>query len=128
MKADPLHPPRTPWIRFKDAPPMWRRIVPDGVLVTIVTIDPGVGWHLSISFRRADGALSRYPTWDEIAHARRELLPNDRTFVMFLPPDEDYIAIHKTTFHLHEFPEARGVRSDERSRRRGPASVHRPGG
>jgi hypothetical protein len=49
--------------------------------------------------------LTRYPRWDEIAHARDELLPADIDFVMWLPRAGDYVALHDTTFHLHEHPE-----------------------
>ena len=59
----------------------------------------GMGWHMSIS--RPD----RYPSWDEIAKARYELMPKDITVVMFLPPPEEYINIHNCCFHLHEFEE-----------------------
>lgn len=40
------------------------------------------GWHLSIS--RPD----RYPSWDEVAKARYELLPKNLNVVMLLPPPE----------------------------------------
>lgn len=56
----------------------------------------GAGWHLSIS------STKRYPTWDEIAHARYELLPDDALMMMELPPKGEYINIHENTFHLHE--------------------------
>lgn len=81
-----------------------RRRVGDGELVACVAEEP-TGWHLSISHRDHRGELSRYPTWDEIAHARDELLPADVDFVMFLPKAGDYVALHATTFHLHEHPE-----------------------
>ena len=42
-------------------------------------------WHLSISCE------CRYPTWDEIADARYQLLPNDVYVAMFLPPPRDYV-------------------------------------
>ena len=62
-------------------------------------VDEDVGWHLSISCN------DRYPSWDEIAHARYELLPTEIEFVMHLPKPEDYINIHDYTFHLHELGE-----------------------
>jgi hypothetical protein len=83
---------------------VWRRKVHDGVLVAIVADEP-LGWHLSISHRDHHDELRRYPSWDEIAHARYELLPNDVDFVMHLPPPDEYVATHPTTFHLHEHPE-----------------------
>ncbi|KKK50042.1 hypothetical protein LCGC14_3129000, partial [marine sediment metagenome] len=56
----------------------------------------GAGWHLSIS------STKRYPTWDEIAHARYELLPDEILMMMELPPKGEYINIHENTFHLHQ--------------------------
>lgn len=61
-------------------------------------------WHLSISHP------NRYPTWDEIKHVRDELLPKDRTFVMFLPREGEYVNLHPNTFHLHEYREPHPVR------------------
>lgn len=55
-----------------------------------------MGWHMSISTN------DRYPTWDEIAKARYELLPKNITVVMILPPPEEYINIHNFCFQLHE--------------------------
>ncbi len=59
------------------------------------------GWHLSISHK------SRYPTWDEIAHARYELIPNEVTMAMLLPPTEEYVNLHQNTFHLWEVEDDR---------------------
>lgn len=56
------------------------------------------GWHISIS--RPD----RYPSWDEIAKARYELLPEEMMMVMLLPPPDEYINVHNHCFHLHELP------------------------
>lgn len=53
-----------------------------------------VGWHLSISH------LDRYPTWDEIAEARYDLIPNEVTMALLLPPQEKYLNIHSNCFHL----------------------------
>lgn len=82
---------------------VWRRDVLDGTLVAIVAEEPE-GWHLSISFRDHRHRLSRYPTWDEIRDARYDLLPADLDFVMHLPPPDEYVNVHATTFHLHEHP------------------------
>lgn len=107
----PLTRQRSPWENITDerldhellpCPASWhRRRVTDGVLLACVADEPA-GWHLSISFRDHRGRTNRYPTWDEIAHARDELLPADRAFVMFLPAAGEYVAVHDTTFHLHE--------------------------
>jgi hypothetical protein len=44
----------------------------------------------------------RYPTWDEIAHLRYKMLPQDRAYAMLLPNPKDYVAIAKNMFHLVE--------------------------
>ncbi|SIS88764.1 DUF7694 domain-containing protein [Alicyclobacillus vulcanalis] len=54
------------------------------------------GWHMSISHPE------RYPTWDEIREARYQLIPNDVTMAMLLPPKEEYVNVHPNCFHLHE--------------------------
>ena len=81
------------------------RNVSDGRLTACLAEEP-TGWHLSIS-HLSHGNRKRYPTWDEIAHARDELLPADMDFVMFLPKAGDYVSLHETTFHLHEYPDRR---------------------
>lgn len=87
---------------------IWWRNVGDGQLRVIIDEEP-MGWHLSISHakRGKKGELSpgRYPKWDEIAHARYQFLPDDIDFVMHLPREEDYVVLHDTTFHLHEYPD-----------------------
>lgn len=112
---------RSTWSEVGPAPLLpdgrvWQRAVHDGHLTVIVAIEP-IGpngtpaHHLSISHRTNHNPprLGRYPTWDEITHARYELLPDDLTFAMFLPPSSEYVAVHDTTFHLHQVdPEAIG--------------------
>jgi hypothetical protein len=101
---------RSPWLEhepmeFEGIPTRtFRREVGDGALWAFVAEEPQ-GWHLSISFRDKRNKLTRYPRWDEIAHARDELLPADLDFVMWLPKAGEYVALHDTTFHLHEHPE-----------------------
>jgi hypothetical protein len=67
-----------------------------GKLHIFVGFDNVEGWHLSISHPE------RYPTWDEIAKARYELVPDAVTMVMFLPPRAEYINIHNFCFQLRE--------------------------
>jgi len=67
----------------------------------IITGRGAAGWHLSISHP------TRYPTWDEVAEARYNLLPLNATIAMLLPPPSEYVNIHDTTFHLWEVPELR---------------------
>ena len=78
------------------------RAVQMGPCRVILSRDPsgragGLLWHLSIS------CSDRYPTWDEIKEARYRLLPNHLTFVMFLPPKEEYVNALQNCFHLHEY-------------------------
>ena len=111
MNHTPLRKQRSPWIGKPDmthdmlgfTAHWFQRMVGDGSLWACVCEEPE-GWHLSISFRNQQGKYTRYPSWDEIAHARYELLPNDVDFVMHLPPPDEYVALHETTFHLHEHP------------------------
>jgi hypothetical protein len=60
-------------------------------------------WHLSVSHTIRGTRAPRYPTWDELADARYTLLPDDIDVVMHLPPPSEYVAVHDTTFHLHEY-------------------------
>jgi hypothetical protein len=60
----------------------------------LVGFDQSIGFHLSISCK------DRYPTWDEVAHARYHLIPNEATMAFVLPPMEEYVNIHDYTFHL----------------------------
>jgi hypothetical protein len=64
------------------------------------------GWHMSISHRRSDAGHrpGRYPTWDEIRDARYEFCPAAATMAMLLPPKDEYVNTHATTFHLHQIP------------------------
>lgn len=71
--------------------------------VTVLVADEGTPeykitnrFHLSISHPH------RYPKWDEISDARYSLLPDNCTMMMYLPPTEEYVNLHKNCFHLHE--------------------------
>lgn len=81
---------------------IYDRRVGDGSLRAVRSVDAGRE-HLSISWA-PNGARQapRYPTWDEIADARDALLPPEMTFCMYLPKRGEYVAVHATTFHLHE--------------------------
>lgn len=116
MKHKPLSTIRSEWIEMQGGAQIiqgveakwFQRRCGDGILAACVSDEPIIGWHLSISFRDNKGRLSRYPRWDEIVHAREELLPHDLGFTMGLPRLDEYVALHDTTFHLHEeYPERR---------------------
>jgi hypothetical protein len=83
----------------------YQREVHDGHLSVFVGREPQ-GWHLSISHRTNEvkPRPARYPTWDEIADARYQFVPNEVTMAMLLPPREQYVNLHDTTFHLHQIP------------------------
>jgi len=85
---------------------VWRKEVEDGTLTLLRSKEEG--WHLSISFKEKEqwegGPMfeRRYPTWDEITEARYGFLPDKVHMVMHLPPKEEYVNLHETTFHLWE--------------------------
>jgi hypothetical protein len=82
---------------------VYRKEVADGVLNVLTSPDEGAGFHLSIS-HQVDGRPGRYPHWDEITEARDRFTPARLTFVMFLPPKDEYVNAHSTTFHLWSVP------------------------
>lgn len=62
----------------------------------IIVGHSAAGWHLSVS------CGSRYPTWDELAKARYELIQDEVTMAMLMPPKAEYVNLHPTTLHLWE--------------------------
>lgn len=80
------------------------RDVGDGHLTVFVGTIPGEGCHLSISHRTNHNPPrpGRNPRWSEIKEARYLFCPPDVTMAMLLPPEDEYINVHETTFHLHE--------------------------
>jgi hypothetical protein len=70
-----------------------------GAVRVIVGVEPVVGWHMSIS------TPYRNPTWEEIRQARYDLVPDEVTMAMLLPPKEEYINVHSFCFHLYQVPE-----------------------
>jgi hypothetical protein len=79
-----------------------------GNLIAMLGYEHG-RWHLSLSTKS-----KRYPTWDEIADARYDLVPREvADMAMVLPRPEDYVNI-ANVFHLWEvrdggLPIERGV-------------------
>src|SRR4051794_23643316 len=80
---------------------VYQKDLDDGHLTVIVGKEDGK-WHLSISHRTNDLQPGRYPTWDEIHEARYEFCPPKALIDMILPPKEEYVNFHPTTFHLWE--------------------------
>jgi hypothetical protein len=113
MERRPMERPRSAWVEQDGTSILgvgtrvWQRNVHDGHLTAMVAKEPA-GWHLSISHRTntAPPRPGRYPTWDEIADARYQLLPDQITVAMLLPPSSEYVNAHQTTFHLHEITDA----------------------
>ena len=58
-------------------------------------------WHLSIAHRH------RYPGWDEIADVRYELIPQEVTMALLLPPPGEYVNAHDCCFHLWQIDDRR---------------------
>lgn len=54
-------------------------------------------WHLSLSV-----SSPRYPTWDELADARYDLLPPHIDVALFLPPPWDYTNHHPHVLQMSE--------------------------
>lgn len=82
----------------------WQKDVADGYLEAFASPDEE-GFHLSICHKTMTNRPGRYPTWDEIYDARYRFAPLDKTMAMLLPPQDEYVNIHATTFHLWELRE-----------------------
>jgi hypothetical protein len=66
---------------------IFTRKLKDGELRSIVSCEPpDYLWHLTITHT---GRRTRYPTWEEITHARYELLPNKLVMALYLPSIEE---------------------------------------
>lgn len=92
---------------------IYQRDVEDGhlsVMVGAEASENGPRWHLSISHRTngRDPRPGRYPTWDEIKDARYRFMPGDITVAQILPPEDEYVNVHSTTFHLWQIEGDRG--------------------
>jgi hypothetical protein len=58
-------------------------------------------WHLSVA--RPD----RLPSWDEVADVRYELVPDDVTMALLLPPPDSYMNEHEFCLHLWQIEDRR---------------------
>lgn len=88
----------------------YQRNVEDGHLTVYVCAEirtQGPRWHLSISHRTngPNPQPGRYPTWDEIKDARYRFMPSGIYVAQILPPPDEFVSVHDTTFHLWEIPE-----------------------
>jgi len=75
------------------------RLFKMGKVKVIVDQHPAHGYTMSVSCR------DRYPTWDEVAHLRYALIPDEAKMAMMLPSREDYINLHNFCFILNEIKE-----------------------
>lgn len=83
----------------------YQRDLSDGHLTVLVSANDDGRWHMSISHRRdskSGPVPGRNPTWTEIRDARYLFMPPELTVAMLLPPKEEYVNLHGTTFHLWE--------------------------
>jgi hypothetical protein len=84
-----------------------RKRVPDGELRAIRSCEPpDHRWHLSVSHWKQKWGRRhpkpRYPTWEELADARYDLLPANLMVVLYMPPAEEIVAILDNTLHMWE--------------------------
>lgn len=88
------------WAAMGDLQPGTKRYKMGKVMIFISppVIEANMGWHMSISHPE------RYPTWDEVAAAWYQLVPDadNRVGVMVLPKRKDYINLHNFCFQVHE--------------------------
>jgi hypothetical protein len=87
----------------------WQKDVGDGHLTVLVGAElqsDGPRWHMSISHRTNEHPpkAGRYPTWDEIKEARYRFMPGDIYVAQILPPEDEFINVMGTCFHLWEIP------------------------
>lgn len=96
MNLDELRPSKKAYREIDARLPGRRAFQQTGTGCTIIVSKDGGAWHLSISHEL------RYPRWRDITRARYEMLPNDITMAMLLPPREEYVNLHPNCFHLWE--------------------------
>ena len=90
------------WTPLASPAPALGWIHPDGVKVLLSTDRIADGsWWLHVSLSRAD----RLPSWDEIRLVKDLFVGRNRAAVQVLPPDRDYVNLHRYCLHLWS-PEA----------------------
>lgn len=86
---------------------IYSRQVKDGALRAVVSCDPpDYLWHLSITHAKRGRHDERYPSWEEVTHARYELLPGNLTMALYLPPIEEVTRDDTHTLYLREVKSA----------------------
>ncbi len=64
----------------------------------IIVSKQKAGWHLSVS--KPDSL----PTWEEMRDARYELIPDEATMALLLPPKLEYVNVHDYCLQMYEIP------------------------
>ncbi len=64
----------------------------------IIVSQQKAGWHLSIS------RPERLPIWEEVRDARYELVPDEATMALLLPPRSEYVNVHDFCLQMYEIP------------------------
>ena len=90
------------WTRINDDPVNGCKVFRSGALLALVADKETREYQLTKRCHISISHPHRYPSWDEISCARYDLLPNDVTMMMYLPPVEEYVNLHRNCFHLHE--------------------------
>ena len=90
--------------RVVDHVDTWILGVSDGALMAMVSNPDSIEseWHISVSFRDHKNRPSRYPRWDEVAHARETFIPEDIAMALIFPRADEFVSLEHTTFHLHQ--------------------------
>ena len=94
-------------VELRDVDPQaqaFMRRVHDGTLQAFVAVEVGM-LHVSIAHVDHQGRPGRYPIWDEIMDFKL-VAGIDQHMVMHLPTTEEYVDVHRTTFHLWQLPNA----------------------
>lgn len=66
------------------------------IVVAREPINGRLRWHISTSHPK------RLPSYEEIKHARYELIPNEVTMAQIFPPKEEFVNVHEYCLHLYE--------------------------
>jgi hypothetical protein len=103
-KGATRNPDRRREIRQVELPPALTRHVEPGTrgfrmgACRILLSRQKVGWHMSISHP------TRLPTWEEVRDARYELIPDEVTMALLLPPRDEYVNVHEFCLQLYQVP------------------------
>lgn len=83
----------------------------DGFLRAIVGLEPAgkdgeMIWHISVSHVNKSLKHDRYPSWDELKHAKYQLVPDDVPMVLIFPSKAaKYVDVSPNCLHLWQAEE-----------------------